>query len=88
MKPWQSVSIRLTLTLLSVTFVKSDRIVLDFGHSSLSDFYIQDAQASLQQQANALATQARFQWREIRNISQLADQPAGKVRVIIFNSIE
>jgi len=61
MKPWQSVSIRLTLTLLSVTFVKSDRIVLDFGHSLT--IFIQDAQASLQQQANALATQARFQWR-------------------------
>jgi len=66
MKPWQSVSIQLTLTLLSVTFVKSDRIVLDFGHSLEA---IQDAQASLQQQANALATQARFQWRNSAIIS-------------------
>jgi signal transduction histidine kinase len=87
MKPWQSVSTRLTLTLLSVTFVSLTGLSLILD-TALKRFFIQDAQTSLQQQANALATQARSQWKNSPIISQLADLTSqqGQVQVIIFNS--
>jgi signal transduction histidine kinase len=86
MKPWQSVSARLTLTLLSVTLgsLIGLSVILDIA---LRQFFVQDAQASLNLQANALATQSRVHWKNSTMVSQLANLTSqqGRVQVIVFD---
>lgn len=86
MRLWQSVSTRLMLTLLTVTLgsVAGLSLILD---SALQQFFVKDAQANLQQQANALATQTRSQWHNLRVVRQLAELTSeqAKVQVMIFN---
>ena len=58
MKRWHSVSTRLSLMLLSLTLgsLAGLSLVLDIA---LKNFFIRDAQATLQRQANVLAAQAQ-----------------------------
>lgn len=60
MKPWHSVSARLTLTLLGLTLgsLIGLSMILD---TALNKFFIQDAQEILQRQADVLAAQAKLQ---------------------------
>jgi signal transduction histidine kinase len=87
MKPWQSVSARLTLTLLTVTLGSLIGLswVLD---SALKQFFVQDAQASLERQSTALATQLSPQLESslVRQLSDLTSQQQ-KVQVIVFDPV-
>ena len=86
MKPWQSVSARLTLTLLTMTLGSLVGLswVLD---SALKQFFVRDAQASLERQSSALATQLSQQQASslVRQLSELTSQQQ-KVQVIVFDS--
>ncbi|TFI55487.1 HAMP domain-containing histidine kinase [Mastigocladus laminosus UU774] len=86
MKAWQSVSTRLTLTLLSVTLgsLIGLSVILD---RALMQFFVQDAQVSLKQQAEALATQTRTHWQNSTLVRQLADLTSQQTRlqVIVFD---
>lgn len=85
MKPWQSVSARLTLTLLTVTLGSLVGLswVLD---SALKQFFVQEAQTSLKRQSTALATQLSPQLESslVRQLSDLTSQQQ-KVQVIVFD---
>ncbi|WP_373543018.1 sensor histidine kinase [Chamaesiphon sp.] len=86
MKPWQSVSARLTLTLLTMTLGSLVGLswVLD---SALKQFFVRDAQASLERQSSALAAQLSQQQASslVRQLSELTSQQQ-KVQVIVFDS--
>ncbi|KYC37123.1 histidine kinase [Scytonema hofmannii PCC 7110] len=85
MKLLQSVSTRLTLTLLSVTL--GSFVAFSFTlDTALKQFFVQDAQASLKQQANALATQAQINQNNFSIVNQLAGLTSqqGKVQVVVF----
>lgn len=86
MKPWQSISTRLTLTVLVVNLgsLIGLSLILD---TTLQQFFVQDAQKTLQRQANTLAAHASSRWRT-PTISQLTDliSQQGKVQVLVFNS--
>ncbi|KAM3090482.1 ATP-binding protein [Phormidesmis sp. 146-35] len=85
MKPWQSVSTRLTLTLLTVTLGSLIGLswILD---SALKQFFVQDAQASLERQSTVLAAQLSAQPGSslARQLSDLTSQQQ-KVQVIILD---
>jgi len=85
MKPWQSVSARLTLTLLTVTLGSLVGLswILD---SALKQFFVQDAQASLERQSTALAAQLSSQPESslVRQLSDLTSQQQ-KVQVIVVD---
>lgn len=84
--PRRRVSTRLTLTLLCLTLgsLLGLSLVLD---AALKNFFIQDAQASLQQQANALANQASLQWDNLVILREWAELTAqqGRVEVLVFD---
>jgi signal transduction histidine kinase len=87
MKPWQSVSTRLTLTLLSITLgsLIGFFLVLD---AALMRFFIRDAQAGLTQQATALANHTLTVWNnppQIRQLVNLSSQQ-GRGQVIIIDA--
>ncbi len=86
MKPWQSISTRLTLTLVVVSLgsLIGLSLILD---TALKQFFVQDAQKTLQRQASTLAVHASSGWRTPA-INQLADLTSqqGKVQVLVFNS--
>lgn len=87
MKPWQSISTRLTLALLLVSLGSLVGFSLTLDRA-LKQFFIQDAQRILQRQANALATHTYSQWQNDSAVEQLADliSQEGKVQVFIFNA--
>jgi signal transduction histidine kinase len=86
MKPWQSVSTRLTFTLLAVTLgnVAGLFVIID---QALMQFFVRDAQATLSRQAHVLADKSRTRWQNlklIRELTEITSQQA-KVEVIIFD---
>lgn len=87
MKPWRSVSTRLTLTLLAMTLssLVGLSVSLDIA---LRRFFINDAQKRLHQQANALAKQALFQWNNPNLIRQLVNMTSQEtnVQVVVFDT--
>jgi len=87
MKPWQSVSSRLTLTLLTLTLGSLVGLFLILD-AALMRFFVQDAQASLTQQAHALATHTLIHWQNSQIIHQLAhlSSQQGRTQVMIFNT--
>lgn len=88
MKPWHSVSTRLMLTLLGLTLgsLLGLSMILD---KALNNFFEQDAQASLQRQADALAQQASLQWENVAILRGWAELTAqqGRVQVLVFSPI-
>lgn len=86
MKLWQSVSTRLTLTLLFVTLgsLIGLSVIVD---RALMQFFVRDAQMLLRQQASTLAQQSHTDWQNSTFVSQLANLTSQqtKVQVIIFN---
>lgn len=87
MKLWQSVSTKIMLLLLAVVLCSVVGLSLTL-ELALRQFFIQEAQASLRQQANSLAIQTRSQWNNetiVRRLADLTSQQAG-VQVIIFDS--
>lgn len=87
MKPWQSVSSRLTLTLLTLTLGSLVGLFLILD-AALMRFFVRDAQASLTQQANALATHTRIHWQNSQVIHQLAhlSSQQSRTQVMVFNA--
>jgi signal transduction histidine kinase len=86
MKPWQSISTRLTLTLLSITLgsLAGFFLLLD---TILTRFFVQDAQKGLTQQATALAFHTQSVWNDpsrIRQLGNLSSQQ-GRGQVIIVD---
>ncbi|MBW4671170.1 MAG: HAMP domain-containing histidine kinase [Cyanomargarita calcarea GSE-NOS-MK-12-04C] len=88
MKPWQSLSTRLTFTLLAVTLgsVTCLFIILD---RALMQFFVKDAQATLSAQANVLANKTRTHWEDLRLVRQMAEitSQQGRVQVMIFDRV-
>ncbi len=86
MKPWQSVSTRLTFTLLIVTLgsVAGLFVIID---QTLMQFFVKDAQGTLSQQANVLAKKSRIHWQDLKLVGQLTEitSQQGRVEVIIFD---
>lgn len=86
MKPWHSVSARLTLTLLGLTLgsLIGLSLILD---TALNRFFIQDAQEILQRQADILAAQAKLQGNSTA-LNQWVHLTAqqGRLQVVIFDS--
>lgn len=83
----RSVSTRLTLTLLLVTLGSLSGLWLTLG-AALETFFVKEAQTTLQQQANALATQIPRHWENaiaVRQLTDLTSQQA-RVHVKIFNT--
>lgn len=87
MKPWQSVSTRLTLTLLTVT-LGSLLGFFQILNTALTRFFVRDAQAGLSQQAIALATHTPTLWNDARQVRQLANLSSqqGRGQVIIVDA--
>ncbi len=85
MKPWHSVSARLTLTLLSLTLgsLIGLSLILD---TALNKFFIRDAQEILQRQANVLA-QASVQENNTAILTQWVNLTAqqGRLQVVVFS---
>ncbi len=82
----RSVSTRLTLTLLLVTLGSLTGLWLTLG-AALETFFIREAQTTLRQQADALATQIPTHWSSaiaVRQLTDLTSQQA-RVHVKIFN---
>ncbi len=86
MKPWHSVSARLTLTLLGITLgsLVGLSMILD---TALNKFFIRDAQEILQRQADVLAAQASLQ-ENTAALKQWINLTAqqGRLQVVIFDS--
>lgn len=86
MKPWHSVSTRLTLTLLCLTLgsLLGLSLVLD---TALKNFFVEDAQASLQRQADALANRAIWQWGNVAILREWAELTGqqGRVQVQVYD---
>lgn len=86
MKQWHSVSTRLMLTLLCLTLgsLLGLSLVLD---TALKKFFIQDAQTSLQRQADVLANRASLQWGNAAILREWAELTAqqGRVQVLVFS---
>jgi signal transduction histidine kinase len=87
MRWWYSVSARLTLLVLGLTVgsLAGLSLVLD---TALKNFFIQDAIASLQRQADVFASRAKFEWNNpvtLRQWTELIAQQ-GQLQVIVFDS--
>jgi len=83
----RSVSTRLTLTLLLVTLGSLTGLWLTLG-AALEKFFVKEAQTTLRQQADALATQIPPHWNSaiaVRQLTDLTSQQA-RVHVKIFNA--
>ncbi len=85
MKPWHSVSARLTLTLLGLTLgsLTGLSLILD---NALNKFFVNDAQEILQRQADVLA-QASVQENNTAILNQWVNLTAqqGRLQVVIFS---
>lgn len=82
----RSVSTRLTLTLLLVTLGSLSGLWLTLG-AALEAFFVKEAQTTLRQQSEALATQIPTHWTSaiaVRQLTDLTSQQA-RVHVTIFN---
>lgn len=86
MKPWQSVSARLTVTLLTVTLGSLVGLFLILN-AALMRFFVQDAQANLIRQAVALATHTQAHWQNAPQVHQLANLSSqqGQVQVMVLD---
>jgi len=87
MKVWQSVSTRLTLTLLTVTLSSLLGLFLILD-AALTRFFVRDAQTTLEHQAIALANHAQNSWNESLSLRQLANLSSqqGRIQVRIFDA--
>lgn len=87
MKFWQSVSTRFTLTLLTVTLGSLVGLFLTLD-AALTQFFVRDAQTTLERQAISLASHARNVWHESPSVRQLANLSSqqGEVQVRIFDA--
>lgn len=87
MKPWHSVSARLTLTLLGITLgsLVGLSMILD---TALNKFFIRDAQEILQRQADVLAAQASLQKNNTAALNQWINLTAqqGQLQVVVFDA--
>ncbi len=86
MKPWQSLSTRLTFTLLIVTLgsVAGLFVIID---QALMQFFVRESQATLSLQAHVLADKSRTYWQDLKLVRELTEitSQQGRVEVIIFN---
>jgi signal transduction histidine kinase len=87
MKWWHSISLRLNLTLLSLTIGSLVGLSTILG-TTLEKFFVQDTQLNLQRQAKVLASQAGEEWNDRKGLSRGAKLAAqqGQAQVFIFNA--
>jgi len=86
MKPWQSLSTRLTFTLLIVTLgsVAGLFVIID---RALMQFFVKESQTTLARQADVLANKSSTYWQDLKVVRELTEitSQQGRVETIIFN---